>query len=55
MIAGILLGLWLLSIPICTIVNLLRGAKLARCLWIIFFEVLFFGPILGAICYFSWR
>jgi len=55
MIAGIILGLWLVSIPVCTIINLLRGIKLGRCLWIILLEVVFLGPIVGAICYFSWR
>ena len=55
MIAGIILSLWLLSIPVCILINLLRGIRLGPCLWIAFIDAIVGGPIVGIICYFSWK
>jgi hypothetical protein len=55
MIGGIILGLWLLAMPIRILVKLLRGSKLEPCLRMFFLDLVFTGPIIAVICYFSFK
>ncbi len=55
MIGGIILGLWLLAMPLRILIRLLQGSKLAPCLRMFFLELVVTGPVIAMICYFSWR
>lgn len=54
-LAGIILGLWLIAMPGRILVKLLRGWKLGPCLRRFFLDLIFTGPVVAIICYFSWR